>query len=207
MVLGVIAKNKNYPDLSVQQLLDCAPYPTLGCGGGFPRVAFLYAMQRGLVPAASYPYTAHTGRCRTDISQNPSISHARISWWRPVAADGPAVRGVIAKYGPVTATVDATRWQLYKSGVITKGCWTGHRNHAVQIVGYDTDPQKNLKYWKVRNSWGADWYVATKLFSYDLAHLIVSICLRVPRGSDGYIYLERGASMCGIMNGITAIGV
>ena len=50
---------------------------------------------------------------------------------------------------------------------------TGTVNHAVNIVGYGTDPSYG-DYWIVRNSWGTGW------------------------GAKGYILMKRGINLCNI---------
>lgn len=30
-------------------------------------------------------------------------------------------------------------------------------NHAVVLIGYGIDPENNMPYWKVQNSWGTKW--------------------------------------------------
>ena len=52
-------------------------------------------------------------------------------------------------------------------------CGSGEVNHAVVIVGYGATTSGAL-YWKVANSWGADW------------------------NGDGYFLLERGNDACRI---------
>ena len=43
-------------------------------------------------------------------------------------------------------------------------------NHSVLIIGWGTDPQTQLKYWIIRNSFGDDW------------------------GNNGNFFAERGAN-------------
>ena len=55
---------------------------------------------------------------------------------------------------------------------------TDNLDHGVLAVGYGTWTDDTTKYWKVKNSWGADW------------------------GMDGYILIEKGSSIdqCGILD-------
>merc|ERR1712057_143562 len=55
---------------------------------------------------------------------------------------------------PVSIAVDAQKFQLYQSGVLSGPCGT-QLDHGVLAVGYGVDGGK--KYWKVKNSWGATW--------------------------------------------------
>lgn len=59
--------------------------------------------------------------------------------------------------GPIAVSVDASTWHAYSSGVYD-GCDTSSPdiNHAVQLVGYGTDPQFG-DYWTIRNSWSPTW--------------------------------------------------
>ena len=64
----------------------------------------------------------------------------------------------LAGVGPLAVAVDAGSWTAYSSGVFD-GCNFSFNiglNHAVQLVGYGTDPSKG-DYWIVRNSWGPNW--------------------------------------------------
>jgi len=82
---------------------------------------------------------------------------------------------------PVSVAIEAdqTDFQLYESGVFTARCGT-KLDHGVLAVGYGTDSDSGLDYWKVKNSWGESW------------------------GMDGYILLEKGgnlnngAGQCGV---------
>lgn len=49
-------------------------------------------------------------------------------------------------------------------------------NHAVLLVGYDTDPNTGQDYWIVKNSWGSGW------------------------GERGYTRMARGSNVCGLAN-------
>jgi len=56
------------PDLSEQQLVDCAGilYGNLGCNGGMPSRALNYVKAKGLTTQSAYPYKAVKGNCVTD---------------------------------------------------------------------------------------------------------------------------------------------
>jgi hypothetical protein len=63
---------------------------------------------------------------------------------------------------------------LYKSGVFTGTCGK-NLDHGVLLVGYGTDHNSGLDYYKVKNSWGQSW------------------------GENGYILLGRGKKSDGSM--------
>lgn len=70
--------------------------------------------------------------------------------------------------GPVTIGVDASKWQSYRSGILTN-CGGSDLDHGVTIVGYESG-----SYWKIKNSWGKSW------------------------GEAGYIRVNRGVNCCGV---------
>jgi cathepsin B len=82
--------------------------------------------------------------------------------------------------GPVTAAFDVYEdFLTYKSGVYkyTTGQLLG--GHAVEIIGYGTDPSAG-PYWVVKNSWNQYW------------------------GNGGYFLIAKGVDECGIEDGIVA---
>ena len=175
-------QTKNLVSLSEQQIVDCATgsaYPDCsGCNGGTMDEAFQYVINtKGLETEADYPYTAKDGKCNVD----PSKFAASITGFQDVqSANETALMYAVAQQ-PVSVAVDANnQWQLYTSGIITKGCSAtiDTLDHGVLAVGYGVD-SKGVSYWLVKNSWAASW------------------------GEEGYIRLERdltstNGGMCGI---------
>ena len=53
-------------------------------------------------------------------------------------------------------------------------CPSDDNNHAVDLIGWGTDPATGKDYWILRNSWDESW------------------------GQKGYAWIERGTNMCGI---------
>ena len=107
---------------------------------------------------------------------NTTAPKIGITGYDTFSNDQAATMNHLANVGPLAVAVDASVWHSYSSGVFT-GCSFEENiglNHAVQLVGYGTDPAEG-DYWLVRNSWGTGW------------------------GEGGYIRLQRQAeAQCGV---------
>lgn len=76
--------------------------------------------------------------------------------------DEAALAAALYKYGPISVCMNTGDgqtgdWMKYAGGVLKGSCKAQASliDHCVQLVGFDrtaTEP-----YWKIRNSWGADW--------------------------------------------------
>lgn len=169
-------KNGTLVSLSEQQLVDCSTSEgNQGCNGGLMDYGFQYVVQNGLTSEAMYPYTA-TGPNTCKAKGLPVF--ANLSGFKDVPTNSETALMTAIVGQPVSVAVEADQdaFQFYSSGVLTKACGS-NLDHGVLAVGYGT--QTGLDYYKVKNSWGADW------------------------GMNGYILLGRGASygangQCGI---------
>ena len=165
--------------LSEQQLVDCSDAQgNQGCNGGLMDYGFQYIIDnKGVTSEANYPYTAQDGTCN---AQEAAEGYAHISSFKDVATNSDAALMTAIVQQPVSVAVEADQdsFQLYTGGVMTAVCGT-NLDHGVLAVGYGTDA--GTDYYKVKNSWGADW------------------------GMKGYILLGRGAQFnggqgqCGIL--------
>jgi len=84
--------------------------------------------------------------------------------------------------GPLVVGVDASSdyFRKYGSGIISDTRCGSSPNHAMLLVGYGTDEEKDLDFWVLQNSWGTDW------------------------GEEGYVRIKRGTDdsedgTCGIL--------
>jgi len=164
------------PELSEQQLVDCSGAEgNQGCNGGLMDDAFQYIIDnKGITTEAAYPYTATDGTC---ASKGKPVA-ATITGFKDVPANSETALETAIVTQPVSVAVEADQsvFQFYSGGVMDSSCGT-QLDHGVLAVGYGTDGGK--EYYKVKNSWGADW------------------------GMKGYILLGRGATFnpsgqCGI---------
>jgi len=128
---------------------------------------------KGITSEANYPYTATDGTCKKNV---PAV--ATISSFKDVPANSETALETAIVQQPISVAVEADQsvFQFYSGGVMDSACGT-QLDHGVLAVGYGTDAGK--EYYKVKNSWGADW------------------------GMKGYILLARGAKFnpsgqCGI---------
>jgi len=97
-----------------------------------------------------------------------------------VAAPQDVTRMVAAlmKYGPAQIGIDASCVEGYTGGIITN-CTSNNVDHAVAIVGADTD-SNGIDYWLVRNSWNTTF------------------------GEGGYFRVQRDTQQMGIFGGYFA---
>lgn len=184
--------NWQAPRLSEQQLVDCAQaFDNHGCEGGLPSHAFQYIQAAGgLATEFSYPYTAKDGKCSAPsiVPQDPNMpfepSSAGVGVVVPggsfniTVGDEQSLQYYLATAGPVSVAFQvASDFRHYSSGVYSsKVCKNGPQdvNHAVLAVGYGTDPQSNMKYWTIKNSWDYSW------------------------GVEGFFKIEAFKNMCGV---------
>lgn len=167
---------------SEQELVSC-DHVDLGCNGGAMDNAWQFAEQNnGLCSEEGFPYTSGQGvrgfcntTCKAVEGSLPTnivdVQHDEISLQQAVAQQ------------PVSVAIEAdeSAFQFYSSGVLTAHC-SQRLDHGVLVVGYGKDPDQNVDYWLVKNSWGPMW------------------------GLNGYIKLERGVELeeggeCGVLLG------
>jgi len=172
-------KNGNLPELSEQQLVDCSTAEgNDGCNGGLMDYGFEYIIKnKGITTEAAYPYTA-TGPNACKAKGLPVA--ATLTGYKDVPVNSEMALETAIAQQPVSVAVEADQsvFQLYTGGVMDSACGT-QLDHGVLAVGYGTDATSGKEYFKVKNSWGADW------------------------GDKGYILLARGAKFnpagqCGI---------
>jgi C1A family cysteine protease len=159
--------------LSPQQVVSCDTTDA-GCDGGDLPTAFAYIKSAGLELEKDYPYTSGTsgdsGTCKYD--QAKVVAHMDGFKYATQKMNETQMQVALTEHGPLSICVDAETWQYYTGGIVKTDCSTS-LDHCVQIVGFNSNT-KNVPYWIIRNSWGADW------------------------GESGYIYVERNHDLCGV---------
>jgi len=163
--------------LSEQNLMDCSnTLGNQGCDGGLMSLAFEYIIEnKGIDTEESYPYE---GTTTFDCKYNAKNSGATLSSYTNVTSESESSLQTAATKQPVSVAIDAGRpsFQFYSTGVYHDYfCSQTKLDHGVLVVGYGVDETSHQQYWKVKNSWGADW------------------------GQQGYIYMSRNRNNnCGI---------
>lgn len=176
---------------SEQFLVDCDTQDS-GCNGGLMELTFAWLKSNGgFMTDTDYPYKGTKGTCKKDKSKYVDMKvtgykklGSSTSTWSPV--DEAEVKEFLYTTGPLAIALNADPLQTYISGILDKTssqCPVSGINHAVTLVGYGHDNTKNLDYWIVKNSWGADW------------------------GESGYFRIARGKGTCGVNQYITTATV
>lgn len=178
---GVITRDQS---LSVQQVVSCdtasngvsSDYTSYGCSGGTVTNGYNYAWDAGgLVLWEDYPYVSNAGKthsCKTDIAKQGNFVVTVTNYYGVYTE--PSMSDYILTTGPLSVLVDSSTWETYQGGVFAEDCGS-NVDHAVQIIGADTEKG----YWIVRNSWGSQW------------------------GVDGYAYVKMNGNYCDISSAAT----
>mmetsp|Transcript_34324 Transcript_34324/g.31036 ORF Transcript_34324/g.31036 Transcript_34324/m.31036 type:complete len:144 (-) Transcript_34324:89-520(-) len=108
-----------------------------------------WAAKKGIILEKLYPYVGRDGTCK--IPANATLLHVNTGIECIPPKDIEQMKAAVVLQ-PTTIAVDAISWQFYSSGIMKRFCGKG-QDHNVLLVGFD----EGEKYWKIKNSWGADW--------------------------------------------------
>jgi len=185
--------------LSEQAIVDCSkncsnvdPYGPIcnqGCSGGWPWAALVDIIRwKGLPTEDAYPYSATDGTCTISGKKvnAPPTGYNCLSG--PDQKGGPAdevtAMPTALQAGPLSIALNADLFMSYSSGIINvdpSQCDGAQLDHAVLLVGFDTDSASNTPYWLIKNSWGDSW------------------------GENGYVRMFRGSGLCGVNAGVMQV--
>ncbi len=173
---------------SEQNLVSCDNRSTkgsdLGCKGGLMDSAFEWTQKNGgICTEDAYPYVSGTTKKNEDCKQSSCTKVAAVAptSWVDVTPNSDSAMEAALVITPVSIAIqaDEAAFQLYKSGVFSAKCGTD-LDHGVLATGYGVDAASGLKFYNVKNSWGASW------------------------GENGFIRFEKGISQkegqCGILS-------
>lgn len=183
-------------ELSEQELVSCDTgiLGGHGCNGGNPAQAFGWVKSNGICALSDYPYvcldahsedctSASCNKCSTPTLKAGSLFHSGdVTAYGAVGQSEGDLEAAVARQ-PISVAIEADTsvFQHYTSGVLTSDACGQKLDHAVLAVGYGV--QKSIlhgdqPYWKVKNSWTANW------------------------GDHGYVLIARGVTEgygeCGI---------
>jgi cathepsin L len=154
-----------------------------GCDGATVELALDWVKYNGLKTLKDSPYQAMETECKSAPFRTTAEEQGKldadgrlVEFFQPGSTSFVSNQGGLAfgltgfstlpsnKYlplidalmkGPVAATVAASSWQMYDSGILDDCDPTV--NHAVVLIGFGEDHRLGKKYWHIRNSWGPYW--------------------------------------------------
>ena len=145
-----------------------------GCTGGYPKLAFEYVKEKGVVSATCMPYDVNKSLlCPLPPCEKPLDDEKyKAKQVKQIFGGALAMQAEILQHGPVAATFTVYEdFFNYASGVYQLTNMSGKRAglHAVKVLGWGVLNDINsetraggsgsvgLPYWRAQNSWGAEW--------------------------------------------------
>eukprot|EP00727_Mastigamoeba_balamuthi_P007046 m51a1_g2962 hypothetical protein (2034) ;mRNA; f:677286-685865 len=190
--------------VSPQNMLDCANYGGNwdGCSGYNAgdmlwEIASKGKSGGGIMYDRNYQYAGFMGSCKHALSSPGDVQVDGYFTEKFNEAEGSGLYSRLMQYGSLAIALNAGNVQGYQGGVIrhSSNCLytqLGYyaSDHAVTLVGWGE--QGGVKYWVVKNSWGATWGEPKDY----------------TRGGtgEGYFRIQRGVGACHITDD-AAVGV
>ena len=160
------AKSGSLVTFAEQELLDCVYEGRRdGCQGGWMQDGFRYIQQnQRLAPSSAVSYRGKDGSCNYRGKANGL--KVKVTGQYSVPGSESGHMSALAR-GPIAVAFEVTdKCKQYRGGIFRDTSCRGNANHAVTMVGFDS--QKFI----IKNSWGGGW------------------------GSGGYIYMARNHHNC-----------
>lgn len=184
-------------ELSAQQLVDCSGW--MDCNYGRLDTALEATVnQTGLMSETDYPYQFKPVQPECKLVESRVVIRPKGFSILP-HNDEATLQKVVAKYGPVAVSIDATYFSFYwyGGGVYQDPECSKEIYRTVLVVGYGTDP-KDGDYWiivSISNS-----YLVCNQSSTKLQRLFSTAEQKnswgTGWGEDGYMRMQRGTNMC-----------
>lgn len=179
---------------SKQQIVDCSHACCMeegqqvcnsGCSGGWMWNAMTDIMSwGGLETQDAYPYTGEDGTCQMSGPYYAALKNYTCLSSPNGADETTLMPTFLVNAGPLSIAFNADLIMDYSSGIVNPSsaadCDPTTLDHAVLIVGYDTDQSSGTPYWIVKNSWSSSW------------------------GENGYFRIARGSGACGLNNAVVS---
>jgi C1A family cysteine protease len=178
----MVVKNASSRPLSEQFILDCGwESGSMSCSGGNQQQIGPLLMEKF---AGFVPYDSDYGQYLSTYSYCKNITRMngiKIDGWvnLPSRPSVTLIKKSIVRYGMLSVSINAVdEIVFYTGGIVSTDACKNTRakdlNHAVNLVGYATDPDTGTEYWILRNSWSDIW------------------------GEKGFFRVELGDRDCGI---------
>lgn len=158
---------------------------TGGCSGATVELAMAYSVHKGVRTKFEAPYHGVDGFCSSsDGDEIPQASLLDETYWfqsktgvgvhhAPRRSPGREMgirfwerlpeneqrplMAALVRHGPLAVSVAASSWGDYSSGVFNACNVDAIIDHAVTLFGYGVDTDRGVKFWEIKNSWGAYW--------------------------------------------------
>jgi len=167
-------------DFSYQEIVACVPNPEHcggdgGCTGATVELAMEYVVKFASFTNEDFPYIAKDMTCplpkqaemaahedsslvQESVWQNRGEEFGLFGWMRLPENELLPVKQALVAHGPLgVAVMVGDLFQMYQSGILPACEKEAVINHAVTLVGFGEDEATSEKYWRIQNSWGADW--------------------------------------------------
>eukprot|EP00727_Mastigamoeba_balamuthi_P007722 m51a1_g3570 hypothetical protein (758) ;mRNA; r:1093748-1096396 len=195
--------------VSPQNMLDCANYNFGNFGSNYDgcqgyrvdsmlsEIAEKGDRGGGVMFEKNYQYQGSMRSCRHSLSSKGDVTVDKYFSERMNENEGSSLYSRLMQYGPMGVAFNSGNLNGYSGGIVrhsnncryTQSGYDGS-DHAVTLVGWGV--QNGVKYWVIKNSWGANWGEAKDAKS---------------GGSpQGYFRIQRGVGACHLAEE-AAIGV